>query len=243
MNNILTELTSDKIELPGDYRYERKFFVTGLNHNEIITIIKQHPAIFHHVFYKRNVNNIYFDTADFLSYIDNVEGVINRQKVRIRWYGDLFGIIKNPELEVKYKKGFLGLKERHKLPDFSLNLHERFDFKFIFEALLNNKSFDLYKLNLNALTPSLLNSYERTYFLSNDKKYRITIDNKLQFYSINPIRDFFKTYCDEEKTIIELKYDQNFEDGARKITEHFPFRLTKSSKYVIGVDRVKNWKR
>jgi SPX domain protein involved in polyphosphate accumulation len=243
MNNILIEQNSGKTELPGGLRYERKFFVTGLNHNEIRTIINQHPAMFHQVFYKRNINNIYFDTADFSSYIDNVEGVTNRQKVRIRWYGDLFGIIKNPELEVKYKKGFLGWKERHKLPDFSLNSYGRFEFKSIFEALLKAKSFDLYKLNLNALTPSLLNRYERTYFLSNDKKFRITIDNKLEFYSINPIRDFFKTYIDEERTIIELKYDQHFDVEAQKITAHFPFRLTKSSKYVIGVDRVKNWKR
>ena len=106
MNNILTELTSDQIELPDNYRYERKFLISDLNHNEIRAIIKQHPAMFHQVFYKRNVNNIYFDTADFSSYIDNVEGVTNRQKVRIRWHGDLFGVIKNPELEVKYKKAF-----------------------------------------------------------------------------------------------------------------------------------------
>ncbi len=100
----------------------------------------------------------------------------------------------------------------------------------------------MYKLDLQFLIPTLLNRYERTYYLSSDKKYRLTLDNKMEFYSINPIRDYFKIFSDEEKTVVELKYNQQYADGARGITEHFPFRVTKNSKYVIGVERIRNWK-
>lgn len=224
------------------YRYETKFSVIDLTRKEIENIIKSHPAIFHEIYFKRNVNNIYFDTTDFSSFVDNIEGVKDRQKVRIRWYGDLLGECNNPVLEIKYKQGLIGWKERHNLPNFIIDLENYFNFKGLFEKLVDNNNFDLIKLNLKSLIPTLLNRYERTYYLSSDKKYRLTLDNKMEFYSINPIRDYYKIFSDEEKMVVELKYNQHYADGARAITEHFPFRLTKNSKYVIGVERIRNWK-
>jgi len=231
-----------QIEKPINHRYETKFSVLDLNRNEIENIIKSHPAIFHEIYFTRNVNNIYFDTYDFSNFIDNIEGVRDRKKIRIRWYGDLIGECNNPILEIKYKQGLLGWKERHNLSDFTLDLENHFNFKGVFDKLANNKSFDLNKLDLEFYNPTLLNRYERTYYLSSDKKYRLTLDNKMEFYSINPIREHFKIFSDEEKTVVELKYNHQYADGARIITEHFPFRLTKNSKYVIGVERIRNWK-
>jgi hypothetical protein len=235
-------LSKKKIEMSNKYRYETKFSVLDLNLHELKNIIKSHPAIFHEIYFKRNINNIYFDKVDHSNFIDNIEGVRDRKKVRIRWYGDLLGEINNPVLEIKYKQGLLGWKERHKLPNFTLDLEHNFNFKDIFDKLIINKSFELYKLDLQFLIPTLLNRYERTYYLSSDKKYRLTLDNKMEFYSINPIRDFFKIFSDEEKTVIELKYKQQYAEGVASITKHFPFRVTKNSKYVIGVERIKNWK-
>jgi len=239
---LFTRIKGKPVALEIDRRYETKFSVLHLNWHEIEHVIKSHPAMFHEIYFKRNVNNIYFDTSDLASYIDNIEGERNRKKVRIRWYGDLFGKAKNPTLEIKYKTGLLGWKEKHKLKDFNLNIDENFEFKKIFDCLIESKSFDLLKLDLQFLTPTLLNRYERTYYLSSDKKYRVTLDNQMEFYSINPIKDYFKTFSDEEKRVVELKYDQHHADGAKDITKHFPFRVTKNSKYVIGVERIKNWK-
>ena len=42
-------------------RYETKFSIMDLNFYEIENIIRTHPAIFNKIFYKRRVNNIYFD--------------------------------------------------------------------------------------------------------------------------------------------------------------------------------------
>jgi SPX domain protein involved in polyphosphate accumulation len=225
-----------------DRRYETKFSVLHLNHHELDHFIKSHPAMFHEIYYRRNVNNIYFDNSDLASYIENVEGERNRKKVRIRWYGELFGSCHEPNLEVKYKKGLLGWKEKHKLKNFNLNIDKFFNYKAIIDPLIESKEFDILKLNLQFLTPTLLNRYERTYYLSFDKKYRVTLDNKMEFYSINPITDYFRIFSDEEKRVVELKYDQQDVDGAKDITKHFPFRVSKNSKYVIGVERIKNWK-
>lgn len=224
-----------------DLRYETKYSIVQLNHTELENIICTHPAMFKEIYSRRSINNIYFDDYDFNSFIDNIEGERDRKKVRIRWYGDLFGVCKNPSLEVKYKSGLLGWKERHKLSDFNLDRDKFFNFKEILDPLITQNNFEIMKLNLTFLRPTLLNCYERTYFMSRDEKFRVTLDRKMEFYSINPIRDHFKIFSDEEKMVIELKYDEKFRNEVQKITQYFPFRVTKNSKYVIGVERLKKW--
>ena len=61
-------------EMKMERRYETKFSILHLNPNEIENIIKTHPAMFHEIYFKRNVNNIYFDNSDLTSFKDNIEG-------------------------------------------------------------------------------------------------------------------------------------------------------------------------
>ena len=222
-------------------RYETKFRITRLNYYEIENIVKTHPAIFCEIYNKRNINNIYFDTHDLSNYLDNVEGETNRQKVRIRWYGGLFEKTNSPQLEIKNKRGLLGWKERYKIKNFLLSKKNSFDYREIFDELSSSNDLSILQLNLNSLRPTLLNRYERTYYLSHDKKFRITLDRKMKFYSINPFIEHFKTFTDTENTIVELKYDESNIDQAQKITQFFPHRVTKNSKYVVGIDKIANW--
>ncbi|MDC0456447.1 polyphosphate polymerase domain-containing protein [Alphaproteobacteria bacterium] len=234
----------DKISLENskfDQRYETKFNITNLNNSQIVNIIKTNPAIFHNVHNKRFINNIYFDDINLTNYRDNIEGEKNRKKVRIRWYGNIFGLCKKPVLEIKFKTGLLGWKERYNLKEFSLNKLEYFNCKNIFRDLNKIRNSNILNLFTKFLTPTLLNSYERTYYMSFDKKFRVTVDKKMKFYSINPTKNYFKTFLDDEQTILELKYKHIHYNIAEKITSHFPFRVTKNSKYVVGIDRLRNW--
>jgi hypothetical protein len=43
---------------------------------------------------------------------------------------------------------------------------------------------------------------------------------------------------DYNNTILELKYSDKDDDEARYITNYFPFRMTKSSKYVSGIEKI-----
>ena len=86
-------------------RCERKFLVGDLSVDELEDVILHHPAIFRPIFSERFVNNIYFDSLEFISYHQSIEGLDQRKKVRVRWYGDLSGSIKNPILEIKKKVG------------------------------------------------------------------------------------------------------------------------------------------
>ena len=90
------------IEKNHNYRFERKFTIPdSYNLKHVESLIKRNTFLFREVFHERQVNNIYFDTAAYNDYFDNVLGVSDRKKIRIRWYGDTFGAIKKPKLEIK----------------------------------------------------------------------------------------------------------------------------------------------
>ena len=104
-----------------DFRYERKFLVTDLSLQQLELLIRFNPALFSVMYPPRSVNSIYFDHPDLRFYQENVAGLMNRTKVRIRWYGDTFGPIQRPVLEKKIKRGLLGYKESYPLAPFTLN--------------------------------------------------------------------------------------------------------------------------
>ena len=87
------------------------------------------------------------------------------------------------------------------------------------------------------MEPSLLNRYKRKYVQSSDGNYRITVDTKMVFYDINKHNNLFlNKIVDYLNTVVELKYNYGKDDYAEHIVKYFPFRLTKSSKYVTGIE-------
>ena len=103
------------------YRYERKFLVPRDSWENIQAGIRMNPGMFSGIFQPRTVNNLYLDSASLRLYFMNLEGAADRTKVRIRWYGDLFGAISKPVLELKIKRGLLGTKQSFALKPFTLD--------------------------------------------------------------------------------------------------------------------------
>lgn len=218
-------------------RYERKFLIVDYSFADVEQIIKFHPSRFTEIFHQRNVNNIYFDTLGMNAYYDNVEGEKNRTKVRIRWYGDTFGIINHPVLEYKIKQGLLGNKNSYSLNSFVLD--SNFSKEQILKAVDNSNIPISVKNELLSLKPTLLNSYTRKYFLSADKKNRLTIDHNLTYYKITYYNNtFLNKVIDNKATVLELKYENEHELEAKQICNSFPFMLTKNSKYLQGLESV-----
>jgi len=220
-----------------DSRYERKFHITDLSYYEVEALVVNHPAIFSEVFHSRAINNIYFDSCAKESYFEAVSGLTKREKVRIRWYGELTEEIKSPILEIKLKNEFCVCKFSFPLDSFKID--HNLTMGTINRVIEKSKMPDLLKEELKAAEFSLLNRYQRKYFLSADKKFRITLDKDLENFEIRPFgNSFTHSYLDDRSTILELKYDVSGELNADQITNYFPFRMTKSSKYTAGVDRV-----
>lgn len=219
---------------PTSFRYERKFVPACMSRYVVESIIKFHPAMFSEIYHQRFINNIYLDTLRFSSYFDNEDGVRERVKTRIRWYDDLFGPVVEPCLELKIKKGFLGGKLRSQLEPFCLD--QSCSLEVLQDVFAKSGLPGLMRERLKSMDFALLNRYTRKYFESADHKFRITIDFDLEYFRINDFRNSFtERLYDREKVIVELKYDQADDDQARFVTNHLPFRLTKSSKYAMGI--------
>jgi hypothetical protein len=224
---------SQTFESQQDWRYERKFLVGNSDMPMLEQTILSNPMYFRKLYAERQINNIYFDTADFICLVQNVDGQALRRKIRLRWYGDTFGHITKPVLEIKIKEALVGRKRRYKLQPFYLS--KSFDKQTVSHCFANSDLPETVASSLRTMPPTLLNSYIRRYYISANRQYRLTLDYNLKFYTIAAGG---KTAFRQRKSndlIIEIKYDADYDDNVDQITNAFPFRLTKSSKYVQGI--------
>jgi len=227
-------MTEKQINISA-YRYEKKFFITNLDKYEVENLVKIHPYHFSEIYHERYINNIYFDSIKWRFLHDNLEGATERTKVRIRWYGEMFGYVEKPTLEIKNKTGSVGNKISMPISPFDLS--QRTEFREIIESLDSKK--DKLKIDFKSLLPAILSGYSRKYYISNDGKYRITIDTNQIFYKINYSKNtFLEKYNDSNSVILEMKYNTADHDFSEGITSKFPFRITKSSKYVNGLEKI-----
>jgi hypothetical protein len=106
-------------------RFERKFFIVSRNLGFAYTILRQicRPD---KEFPKDMVNSLYFDTVDLDQYEKSASGEYRKNKVRIRWYGEINDSQETVPVyvELKTRQGFASSKQREKflVPAKSLEL-------------------------------------------------------------------------------------------------------------------------
>jgi hypothetical protein len=214
-------------------RYERKFILQGPGLNEVLAFVKRHPSSFHETYPARVVNNIYLDSPGRGDYHDHVNGVGNRSKTRIRWYGEPSSVIERPTFERKIKRGAVIAKESYPLPVFCMNGES---IKAPVQAAIGSAKLpEMLQLALRQREPSLLNRYHRHYFVSGDGRFRLTVDSGLKFAGVKP--HIFSLPA-IPAVIVELKFGPEFADDASLVTNVMPFRVARFSKYVAGIERM-----
>ncbi len=225
----------------SSYRFERKFAVTELSAHEIVSLIERHPGLFSRAYPSRFVNNIYFDTPDLKNYYDTLNGAADRMKIRIRWYGNLFDPIHKPVLELKIKKGLLGTKQTYPLVPFMM-IREGWEGSELASLLQNEDLPGSLRLPLHGYQPVLLNRYHRGYYRSADGNYRITLDTQLEYYGVHSGMNYFlQRHVDRSGCVLELKYDQIHDGSAADMAGYFPFRMTRNSKYLTGLEALSHF--
>ena len=218
-------------------RRERKYRIETMDVDAVRTVLAGHPASFRTAFPDRIVNSIYFDNANLECYLDNLHGVRERAKFRVRWYGDHGNQVPNPVLEIKCKDGDLGWKHIHPLGDFEFGLGWAAKLQGQLKALARDpkllRDTPLLRELLN-LRPVVVVDYHRSYLLSLDQQYRATVDWQLQFRSVDG-RSLPGRPRQDHAVVLEVKYDAALDDDYDRIGQHLPFRLGKNSKYVAGM--------
>ncbi len=218
----------------ADYRYERKFHAPRWALSQVELAIKVHPGHFRVAFPPRYINNVYFDTPSFDDYHVHVNGAAVRSKLRLRWYGAARGRVARPVLEIKAKVGDVGHK-----PSFPLgqvDIGDRWDRTAFAHCIDSAGVPPAVRERLARSRPSLFNRYHRRYYATTDGLFRLTVDTELRFQTLGR-RPYGPRRIFEERNlvIIELKYAGEHDALAQRISAGLPFRLTKMSKYLHGV--------
>ena len=215
----------------NNWRCELKFIIIGQSSESVFSLIKTHPAMFSEIYHERKINNIYCDTLNFHTFSDNVMGIADRLKVRIRWYGETFSSIEKPILEFKIKSGLAGRKEYFRMKPLSIDKETTANY--ISQEINNTKVTSAAKKVLLVTKPVLINNYFRRYFISSCKNFRITFDTNLMFYSFLGRR---RSAVPANQNILEIKFNKSNLINSNNVTNHFPFRVNKSSKYITGLN-------
>ncbi len=221
--------------VPNDYRYERKFAIAGARLDEVEHHVRHHPALFFQEYAPRVVNNLYLDSPDWRNYHQNVDGHSQRMKLRARWYGPLFGSVPRAVLEQKCKSGHVGTKHSAPLAPFGLGPQtgsrdvRRWLEQSSLPAPLHHA--------VGHAEPALVNHYRRQYFRSASRQVRLTIDSDLAFYRFHRhANSFLARITAPGFVVVELKYSDAASEEAAAVANALPFRMTRMSKYVFGVN-------
>ena len=219
----------------NNYRYEIKFVLDESSYSDALqwlyictNTVNRYPD--------RYINTIYLDNLDLESVRDNLAGVSDRVKTRIRWYDSN----SDSKLEKKIRKGRLVKKEITPLDlgdDFSSDLSPLELRNRINDALYNET-----ELNDDYYISTLGVRYLRKYF-EDQVGLRVTFDEKIQFSDLFDDIDpfpFSNRLIDYKQKIMEIKFDPSNKDYVSSLVKKLNMTPKRHSKYLVGMAHLGN---
>jgi SPX domain protein involved in polyphosphate accumulation len=210
-------------------RFERKWIYNSNNILSLINSLVRSKLFFRHHFPKRKVNSIYFDDSSYTSVVQNLDGINNKTKLRLRWYGKKSKIL-DPKFEFKKKIGFIANKKLIKADEFNnLDFPKVSNLKKI-QNIVNDKN-----LSKKKIYPIISTHYEREYLISSDNMIRATVDFNLESIHLKNFSQIKLNKIFSNITILEIKYPVYLDNLLRKKLDNITLRLSKNSKYVNSI--------
>lgn len=218
-------------------RYEIKIPCMPQYLPQIQAWVRLHPAHWRVAYPSRQVNNVYFDTADCQSLNENLSGAEVRGKLRLRWYGPSLDVVTGTRLELKYKEGAVGWKKSCPL-DVTLDL-AHLSWPEVCQMLRNATDVRTGLWLAQFTCPVLINHYQRAYYVTPAQEMRLTIDTRLWAYNqrFSDYPNLRRSANIADRVVIELKApaDRLSYQQLVEVLAHFPLRPDRYSKYVQGM--------
>jgi len=190
------------------FRIEKKIFIKKENLADFKKNLFERGA--KTLFKNRKVQSMYFDNINKDMYLDSIEGLAPRKKIRVRNYPESNDKIYKLETKISSIEG------RHKT---NKEITENF-----FERI---KSIGIFDSKYGVCKPVLNVIYDREYLKKDD--IRITVDTNISYNLFkNPI------VKKDKNIIIELKASKN--KNIDDIFEQFPYQEIRFSKYCNGIE-------
>jgi SPX domain protein involved in polyphosphate accumulation len=220
--------------MPG--RREWKYIIpprSGLHRDD--AILRLCPLL-RRTYPSRYICNVYFDTPALKCYADNLNGISERTKVRIRWYGDL-NIAENCTLELKKRRNQYTWKSSCPMSDMDL---QKWDWDEVRQFLLKNTTLSFQRYTNLICVPTLITRYRRQYYEVVNSNVRVTIDSELEFLDQRNRAApnlVFNSY-NFRSPLLELKFPLAERAQAISLTNTLNLRRTRFSKYSVGMECV-----
>ena len=220
---------------PDAERYEIKLPVHEAFLHEVRAWLLLQPGGLREAYPPRPVNSVYLDTPELETYRDTKDGLVDRAKVRLRWYGPLESM-DAPTFEVKRKDDRLGWKLTQRLA-FSFDLRRAL-WRDVVEAARRTLRPDLRLWLDECDRPVAIMRYRREYYATLDGAARVTLDYDQQSYAQEFEAAPNVRYPSPSVgwMVVEVKADAAQRDLAQALVGACPFRVWRNSKYVQAVE-------
>lgn len=222
--------------MSADYRYELKFVLTPAQHAELDRW-RRACTLLREAFPGRQVNSVYLDNIQLHGVRDNLAGLPDRAKHRIRWYGeDEQGGARDLRFEIKTRTGRLGGKTTYALDALQADFL-RTPLSDTMPALS-----DILRSNcreesvvLNQLFPVLFIEYEREYF-EDPEGIRLTVDTHVRYRNLQlSDRPGELAGIGNHAIVAELKFTAENKNRVSAMLANFHFVPQRNSKYLNGM--------
>ncbi len=215
-------------------RRERKYPLSAAELLQFRWWHRGHGQAFTPAYPTRTVNNIYFDSPDWANYGDNMSGVSDRTKPRLRWYGEL-ETAAQATFEVKHRRNAIGHKHQQRIHMSELHLRS-LPIGWLYPRLRVLLRGEL-RLQLDeSHRPVLYNRFRREYYEAREG-LRMTVDTDIVYAPLHGSSlPTLRPMPSAKPAVVELKYRLERRREAEEALRRLPFRATRFSKYVVGID-------
>ena len=165
----------------------------------------------------RKVCSLYFDNKNLQMYLDSIEGVTPRKKIRLRIYNEANFLKDN--INVNIEKKVSSVEGRFKVTKKITDVN-----KFLNYGVYDNSYGNCY--------PRIIVSYKRSYYQF--KNYRMTIDENICYEKFNKFSGRSKAVYDD-LNVFEIKYNER-DENISNLQNDFPFEKSRFSKYCRAIE-------
>jgi len=211
------------------YRYEIKIPIPRLK-GEVIDnyLLSLRKLRIHNK--DREINNIYYDTLNYDSAKNNLDGISFRTKYRARWYKE-DEIYSNCNIELKIKNERLNKKLIFPTSFKHTEIANKNFFDIIKNDLIKRKIYDK-NLLVQKLFPIIQNRYKRNYFIY-DNEIRLTYDRIVEYKNLKTL--LVSDWNVDSLNVLEIKFDEAKLSKARELISKLYLVPKRHSKYLRGL--------
>ena len=163
----------------------------------------------------RLISSYYFDNENLDMYLDSEEGIVPREKHRVRWCN-------HNDTKINYEKKISSIEGRFKVSN-SISKNN-------FVELIKSGNFSN---SYGYLKPSILIEYNREYF--SWQNVRVTFDSNIFYTDLRYVKNF---KLPDFEQVVEIKTNRlDIDDYIDKI---FPLQKSRFSKYCRGISIIRD---